>query len=91
MVLWIYLKLAWKNLFRNKRRSFIAGLAIGIGLAGLIFVDALVIGMEKNMVKSATSSFIGEGQIHRQGFRVTQEIELTINHLDEVIANLQHE
>ncbi len=88
---WTYLKLAWRNLFRNKRRSFIAGVAIGLGLASLIFVDALIIGMEENMVASATSSFLGEGQIHQQDFRQTQSVEHTINNLDQVVANLKEE
>jgi len=88
---WIYLKLAWRNLLRNKRRSLIAGTAIGLGLAALIFVDALILGMEKNLVKSATASFLGEGQIHRQGFRETQDAKLVINRLDEVTAGLEDE
>lgn len=87
----LFVKLAWRNLFRNKRRTIIAGTAIGIGLASLIFVDALVIGMERNMVKSATSSFLGEGQIHRKGFRDTREVERTINNLDKVTAGLDTE
>jgi ABC-type lipoprotein release transport system permease subunit len=61
----LYLRLAWRNVLRNKRRTFIAGSAIGIGLAALIFTDALILGMERNMIRSATSSFLGEGQIHR--------------------------
>jgi len=86
-----YLKLAWRNLFRNKRRTFIAGTAIGIGLASLIFVDALVIGMEKNMIHSATSSYLGEGQIHRAGYREANEVELVINNLDDVLSRLNNE
>jgi len=46
-----YWKLAVRNLLRNKRRALIAGTAIGIGLAALIFVDALVIGMERNIIR----------------------------------------
>ncbi len=88
--MWIFIKLAWRNIFRNKRRTVIAGTAIGIGLASLIFVDALVIGMEQNMVKSATASFLGEGQIHRKGYRQTQEVELTVNKLDTVVAELKN-
>ena len=87
----IFIKLAWRNLFRNNRRTLIAGIAIGIGLTSLIFVDAFMIGMEQNMVKTATSSFLGEGQIHRKGFRETQEIEKTINELDWVVSNLKQE
>ena len=89
--MWIYVKLAWKNLLRNPRRSLIAGTAIGIGLAALIFVDALVLGMERNMVESATSTFLGEGEIHRKGFRATQQSDLTIERLDSVVSGLQQE
>ncbi|MBN1384813.1 MAG: ABC transporter permease [Elusimicrobia bacterium] len=87
----LFLKLAWRNVFRNKRRTFIAGTAIGVGLASLIFTDALIIGMKDNMVKSATASFLGEGQIHKKGFRDTMETEDTINNLDTVVAGLKKE
>jgi ABC-type lipoprotein release transport system permease subunit len=82
------LKLAWRNLFRNKRRTFIAGLAIGVGLASLIFTDALMQGMVGEMIRSATAAYLGEGQIHRQGFRLTQEPGLTINDASAVEARL---
>jgi ABC-type lipoprotein release transport system permease subunit len=88
---WKDMKLAWRNLFRNKRRSFIAGTAIGIGLASLIFVDATIIGMKNNMIRSATASFMGEGQIHAEGFRQTQELDMTIHRSDQVLAQLKKE
>jgi len=84
-----YLKLAWRNIFRNKRRTFIAGTAIGVGLASLIFTDALLIGMKENMIDSVTSSFLGEAQIHGQGYRQTQEVEKTIQDPDQVISSLK--
>ncbi len=74
----LYLKLAWRNLFRNTRRTIIAGSAIGIGLAALIFVDAMILGMSANMIRSATASFMGEGQIHGPKYRETLEVEETI-------------
>jgi len=88
---WLNIKLAWRNLFRNKRRSLIAGTAIGLGLASLIFVDALVIGMTDNMIHSATASFLGEGQIHDENFVDTQATEETINNLDWVVSELEKE
>ena len=87
----ILIKLAWRNIFRNKRRTIIAATAIGIGLAALIFVDALMIGMTENMVRTATASFLGHAQIHRQGFRDAQEVSLTIQALDEVTKGLAKE
>lgn len=90
-MIWTFLKLAWRNLLRNKRRSLIAGTAIGLGLASLIFVDGLIIGMVNNMIKAATSTFLGDGQIHRVGWRKTQEVELTVNGAEEIIQRLAEE
>ncbi len=87
----LLVRLAWRNLFRNKRRTIIAGSAIGLGLAALILTDAIIAGMERNMVKAATSSFLGEGQIHRVGFRETRDVEKTVNDLDRVLAELEKE
>jgi ABC-type lipoprotein release transport system permease subunit len=86
-----YVKLAWRNLLRNRRRTLIAGTAIGLGLAAMMFYDALIIGMENNMVQTVTSSFLGEGQIHAGGYRETQEVEKTIHHLDQIVADLKKE
>ena len=87
----IFVKLAWRNIFRNKRRTFIAGTAIGIGLTALIFIDALMIGMSETMIRTATGSFLGDAQIHREGFRDEQEASLTIQELDTVTASLAEE
>jgi ABC-type lipoprotein release transport system permease subunit len=87
----LYLKLAIRNIFRNKRRTLIAGSAIGIGLAAIIFTDALMIGMEKNMIASATESFLGEGQIHHKNFRESFEVEKTIENKSELNKQLQEE
>lgn len=86
-----YWKLAVRNLLRNKRRALIAGTAIGIGLAALIFVDALVIGMERNIIRSATASFLGEGQIHGVGFRESFETDKLVAHRSAVLQKLAEE
>jgi ABC-type lipoprotein release transport system permease subunit len=85
------LKLAWKNIFRNKRRTILSGLAIGIGLAALIVYDALIVGIEHNLVKAATDFFPGQAQIHRAGFRNSFETEATINGHLSIIGSLQRE
>jgi len=84
----ILLKLAWRNIFRNKRRTILSGIAIGIGLASLIFTDALMIGMIESMIRAATGTFLGQAQIHAGGFRETFEVEKTIHDLDNVIRQL---
>lgn len=64
---------------------------MGIGLAALIFVDAFWMGMEENMIKTATASFLGDAQIHREGFRDEREVSLTIQALEELTASLAKE
>ncbi|MFZ0430433.1 MAG: FtsX-like permease family protein [Acidobacteriota bacterium] len=76
--MFFYLRLGIRNLFRNKRRALIAGTAIGIGLAALMFSDALIKGMEENLIESATESYLGDGQIHRDGYRTLPEVDKTI-------------
>ncbi|MCG2725226.1 MAG: ABC transporter permease [Elusimicrobia bacterium] len=73
------LKLAWRNNLRNKRRTFLVSLMVGLGLAALIFVDGMSIGMADNIVRSATSTFLGHAQIHGEGFRNSNDIDLVIN------------
>lgn len=89
--MWLLLKLAWRNLFRNTRRTVLSGLAIGVGLAALIYGDALMLGMVDNMVRTATATFPGEAQIHGAQFRQTHEVESTIQNLDQVLADLRQE
>jgi len=89
--MWFYIKLAWRNIFRNKRRTVIAGTAIGLWLASLIFSDALIIGMKDSMMRSATASFLGEAQIHRKSYRETQEVEKTVHNLPGILSALEKE
>ncbi|MFH1686032.1 MAG: FtsX-like permease family protein [bacterium] len=87
----LFVKLAWRNLFRNKRRTILAGTAIGIGLASLIVVDALMLGTETNMIHSATGSFMGQGQIHGENYRATLEREYVITDPTTVLTELQQD
>ena len=87
----LLIKLAWRNSLRNKRRTFLAGLAIGIGLAGLIFTDGLILGMSESMVRSATDTFLGQAEIQRKGFRDTLDVDLTVAEGGEVLKQLGRE
>jgi ABC-type lipoprotein release transport system permease subunit len=87
----MFLKLAWRNIMRNKRRTIIAGTAIGIGLAAMIFMDATMIGFKNDTIRSVTGQFLGEGQIQAAGFREDMEPNLTIRGLEDVVADLKND
>jgi ABC-type lipoprotein release transport system permease subunit len=80
--------LAWRNVLRNKRRTLLSGIAVGITLASLIFVDGIYIGMIDSMTRTATDTFLGQGQIHGRGFRDTLEVEKIINKSGDIIRDL---
>jgi len=73
------MSISWRSIWRNGRRTVITGLAIGLGLASMLFTDALMQGMGSHMIQVATDSWMGQGQIHRNGFLETKKLELTIN------------
>ncbi len=89
--MWMTVKLAWRNLFRNSRRTLIAGTAIGIGLAALIFTDALMLGMADHLIHSATASYMGEAQIHLKGYRDSRDPADTIRDADALIHELSED
>lgn len=82
-------KLGLRNVLRNKRRTFLSSLAIGIGLASLIFADGFLIGMRQNVIKTVTETYMGQAQIHAKGYRNNPEVENSIPNVKDVIDTLK--
>lgn len=82
------LKFSWRNVWRNARRTVITGLAVGFGLASLLFTEGLMQGMTNHMVDATTDPWMGDVQIHREGFLDTRQLELTVNRPGEVMDSL---
>jgi ABC-type lipoprotein release transport system permease subunit len=64
-----YIKIAWRNMWRNWRRTAIATIAIVLGLILLIFMDALIQGSDQAMFANAVRLYGGNIQVHAAGFR----------------------
>ena len=62
-------KMAWRNMWRNWRRTVIAAIAIVLGLILLIFMDALMKGSDQAIFGNAVRLYGGNVQIHAPGFR----------------------
>ena len=75
------LKLAWRNLFRNVRRTVLTCVLISSALIVMILVDGLMIGMIDIMVGGITHTLEGEAQVNRKGFRDNFEVEYVIEDL----------
>jgi len=76
---------------KNGRRTIITGLAVGFGLASMIFYESLMQGMGAHMIESTTGSWMGDAQIHRNGFMDTKRIDLTVNQPDSVFSRLRED
>jgi len=61
--------LAWRNLWRNYRRSLIMLLAIALGAWAMIFMTALLRGMVDDMVRQGITALPGHVQVHAAAFR----------------------
>jgi ABC-type lipoprotein release transport system permease subunit len=61
--------LAWRNLWRNRRRTLIMLLTIAVGVWAMIFMNALMRGMTDQMVRNGLNLLPGEVQIHHPAYR----------------------
>jgi ABC-type lipoprotein release transport system permease subunit len=72
------MRLAWRNLWRNHRRTLIMLLAIAIGVWAMIFMTALMRGMVDEMTRDGIDSLPGYVQIHHADFRDDPSIDNSI-------------
>ncbi len=79
-------KLAFLNIGRNPRRSVITVLAVGVGLAALIFLWGFADGTSNQMRENVISLLTGHLQVHSKGFESNLSVENTIMNREEVIS-----
>jgi putative ABC transport system permease protein len=65
----LYLRLAWRNIWRHRRRTVIVVGAIGFTLAMLMFYDGLLAGFEGAIYGNAIKVLGGNIQIHAEGYQ----------------------
>ena len=82
--------LAWRNLWRNHRRTLIMLSAITVGVWAMIFMTALMRGMVDDMLLNGIRNLPGEVQIHHPQYRDDPSINNSIATPDEkLLAALQ--
>jgi len=75
--------LAWRNLWRNHRRTLIMLSAITVGVWAMIFMTALMRGMVDDMLLNGIRNLPGEVQIHHPNYRDDPSINNSIDTPDE--------
>jgi len=81
--------LAWRNVWRNKKRSGVIILAVVCGLWAGLLTTGIMNGMSVQMVHSAIADRLAHIQLHKPGFRQRQRIEDVIPHGNDIFKEVQ--
>jgi ABC-type lipoprotein release transport system permease subunit len=65
----LYLRLAWRNIWRHRRRTIIIVLAMSLTLALMMFYDGLMNGFTDAIYGNAVKVLGGNIQVHAEGYR----------------------
>lgn len=77
--------LAWRNLWRNYRRTLIMIAAVTVGVWAMIFMTALMRGMVNEMMQDGVRNLPGHVQVHHPAFRDDPSVNNLIGLTDSEI------
>ncbi len=81
--------ISWRNVWRNKLRSFIIIVAVAVGLFGGIISAAFMIGWLEQRTDAAIEYEISNIQLHNPMFLLNEEINFIINNPDKIINEIK--
>jgi putative ABC transport system permease protein len=87
-----FFSMAWRNVWRNRRRSLLTVTAIGLGLAFNIFLRGITDGWHDEMIDNSVRAEVGHIQIHQAGYRNEPSINKTLpdeGRVEAAIHNLR--
>ena len=61
-------QIAWRNIWRNPRRTAVILIAVVIGLWSMVFLGALMRGIIEGMIKNGIDTLTGHVQIHQRNY-----------------------
>jgi len=67
----LYLKLAWRNIWRHRRRTVIVVTALGLGIMMMVFYDGMIAGFENAIYGNAIKVLGGNIRIHAEGYEAS--------------------
>lgn len=64
----LFLRLAWRNVWRQRRRTFLIAIGMGVTMSLLVFYDGLLGGFEQAIYGNAIQLLGGNVQVHAPGY-----------------------
>ncbi len=80
--------IAWKNLWRNKKRSLVVVFAVTLGIISGVLLVGIMKGWVEQRLHDAIFNEVSHLQIHNNEYIENEEIDLTINNLSEMSQSI---
>ena len=81
--------LAWRNLWRNPRRTVISLSALTLGVMAIVTIHSVRESMYTQLVRNITTGLVGHLQIHGQGYQSEPELSTVVRDPVAVEAALE--
>lgn len=85
----LFIKLAWRNIWRNKRRTILAASSIFFAIVLAIFTRSMQYGTYDYMIDSAVRMYTGYLQIHGKNYWEERSLEKSIEVNEEIIKRIE--
>jgi ABC-type lipoprotein release transport system permease subunit len=85
------LRMAWRNLLRNGRRTGVTLAAMTLALLATVLYTSMVEGYLRSMEESIVGLEIGDLEVHAAGYRDRPTLHRTIEHPEILLAALDRE
>lgn len=80
------LQLAWRNLWRNPRRTLLTAAALAMGALSMVAVEAYMQGIFGKMVETTANGLTGHAQLHAPGWQQTRDDQLLLADAPALLA-----
>ncbi len=85
----LVVSIAWRNLWRNRRRTLLSSCSIGFAVALLLFSMSMQAGTYASMIANATGLLDGQVQIQRTGFHDDPHIDNTLDGATDLVTRVR--
>ncbi len=86
----MYLTLAWRNIWRNKRRSFITIGSITFAVFLACIMRSMQLGSYERMIENAARFYTGYIQVHKNGFWDDKTIDNSFEYNKSLISKIEN-
>jgi ABC-type lipoprotein release transport system permease subunit len=83
------LRLAWRNIWRNTRRTIISVLALALGVTAIVCIHSFQETAYQAMIRGITAGLVGDVQVHGRGYQQSPEIDNVVRDAVNVEARLE--